>query len=480
MTSSTIDKERLIAKARTRLDDLRTLQELGLICKDGDFFPSVHYPPITMYPPITEDEMFKDYSLPEDGLVDVYAHIPFCERRCVFCHYPVRLGPKYESEKDQYLDALEKEMDIYLARLGVNRVRARSILVGGGTPTYLTLPQMRRFLESFVARVDISGHPQFNYDVDPNTLLGDEGMERLRMMRDFGVDRLTIGVQSLNDRILKLMNRPHDVKEALESIENSKRLGFQVNIEFIFGYPGQTLENWAEVVEQAAQLDVDEIQLYRLKVDAYGDYQGPIKRFGEIHPSEMPTVDDTLVMKQMAIDILGEYGYHENMRRVFSRKPEHYSHYAHNQCCKLYDEVGFGLTAFSSLRNRFILNTQYFDEYYAKIAEGKLPLNRGLVRNQEEQERWAIVLPLKNRSVRRNDYLRATGVPLDSVFNDKMERLAAAGLVEVNDKEIVLTKLGAFFADEVAQQFHHPDYMPFPKDSYQPGPLYPYGEANRP
>lgn len=463
-----------IQRARTRLQDYHALKDLGLICKSGDFFPSVHYPPITMYPPITEEELFADYTLPDDGLFDVYAHIPFCERRCVFCHYPLRLGEKYASEKDHYLDALEKEMGLYMARLGVERVRARSVLVGGGTPTYLTIEQLRRFLQFFSARVDLSGRPQFSYDVDPGTLLGDVGLERLRIMRDHGVNRLTIGVQSLNDEILRKMNRPHNVQQAIESIENAKALGYQVNIEFIFGYPGQTLENWAQVIERAAQLDVEEIQLYRLKIDAYGDYQGPIKDYGQRHLEEMPSVEDTLTMKQLAINILGEYGYHENLRRVFSKKPEHYSHYAHNQCCMLYDEIGFGLTAFSSLRNRFILNTQHFDEYYAKIEAGRLPINRGLVRSQEEQMRWAIVLPLKNRSVRRKDFQRVTGVSLDSVFQEKIRRLEEAGLVEVNDREIVLTRLGAFFADEVAQQFHQPQFMPFPQEDYAEGPLYPY------
>ncbi len=474
MTTSFADRQQQIGKARARLDDYRSLQEMGLVCADGDFFPSVHYPPITMYSPITEEELFSDYTLPEDGLLDVYAHIPFCERRCVFCHYPLKLGKGQVVEKDRYLGALEKEMDIYMRWLGVDRIRPRSILVGGGTPTYLTIEQLRRFLDSFTDRVDVSGRPQFSYDVDPGTLLGDEGMERLRVMRDYGVDRLTIGVQSLDDKILHKMNRPHNAKEAIASIENSKAMGYQVNIEFIFGYPGQTLENWAEVIEHAVQLDVEEIQLYRLKVEAYGDYQGPIKNYEDQHSDEVPSTEDTLVMKQLAIDILNENGYHENLRRVFTRKPEHYSHYAHNQCCMLYDEVGFGLTAFSSLRNRFALNTQYFDEYYSQIEAGKLPVNRGLVRSHEDQLRWAIVLPLKNRSVRRKDFTRVTGASLDSVFQQKVRKLESAGLIGVNDEEIVLTKLGAFFADEVAQQFHHPDYMPFPRDAYEKGPLYPY------
>jgi oxygen-independent coproporphyrinogen III oxidase len=466
----------LIEKARSRVEDFYRLREAGLLCKSGDFFPSVHYPPITMYPEMTEEELFKTYTAPKDGLFDVYAHIPFCKSRCLFCHYPVQLGER-SAEKDVYLDALEKEMDIYMRRIGIDRIKARSILVGGGTPTYLALDQMERFLKFFTEKVDTSNCTQFNYDVDPVTLIGEEGTERLRMMRDYGVDRLTIGVQSLNEQILKLMNRHHGISEVEAAIENCRKFGYQINIEFIFGYPGQTLENWIEVIDRAVALDVDEIQLYRLKIEAYGDFQGPIKHITERKPDAVPSVEESLTMKQLAIDILHQHGFDENLRRVYSKKREHFSHYADNQCCGLLDQLGFGLTAFSSLRDRFVLNNQNFDEYYAAIEAGKMPLNRGFVRGKEEQMRWAIVLPLKNRRVWKKYYNEITGESLDKVFRPKFDKLKAFGLITEDEEKIELTKLGAFFADEVVQQFHHADYMPYSRDRYNRGLLYPYDDC---
>ncbi|WGR90761.1 coproporphyrinogen III oxidase family protein (plasmid) [Bradyrhizobium sp. ISRA443] len=469
----------LIARSRNRLDDLNRLRDLGIVAKGADFSPSgVHYPPITKYAPITEDEMFADYVMPDDGRLDVYAHIPFCKTRCTFCHYPLKLGPKMIEEKDRYLTALEKEMDLYLRRLGVDRIKPRSILVGGGTPTFLTPAQLRRFLDSFNKRVDLLSSTQFSYDVDPNTLIGPDGAERLSMMRDYGVHRLTIGIQSLNPEVLRLMNRHHGREEALLAIEATKKAGFQVNIEFIFGYPGQTLENWAEVVEEACQLDVEEIQLYRLKVEAYGDYQGPIKQVLEKKRQPVPTNEDAIVMKQLAIEILARHGYREQiLRRVFTRHPEHYSHYAHNQCCRLVDEVGFGLSAFSSLRDRFVLNTADFDEYYAKIESGQLPVNRGLVRSKEDLIRWAVILPLKNRTIRERDFRRVTGRELDGVFADKFNLLKEEGLVANTKWGLTLTTLGCFFADEIVQQFFEPHHLPFAPDDYAPGPLHPLNHA---
>jgi oxygen-independent coproporphyrinogen-3 oxidase len=468
-----VNRQKLFNKAKTRIEDFNRLREAGLICKTGDFFPSVHYPPITMYHPIEEEELFKNYANPTDGLFDIYAHIPFCRQRCVFCHYPVKLGEQSDA-KEQYLDALDREMELYMNRLGIEKIQARSILVGGGTPTYLAIPQLDKFLNRFVQKVDLSHCTQFNFDVDPVTLIGEDGRERLRLMRSYGVDRVTIGVQSLNEDILKRMNRHHGVKEALAAIKNCQEFGYQVNIEFIFGYPGQTLDNWLEVMQHAVSLGVEEIQLYRLKIEAYGDYQGPIKGVKEKEVIPFPSVEETLMMKQVAIDILNEHGYYENLRRVFTKERKHYSHYADNQCCGLLDQLGFGLTAFSSLRDRFALNTQNFDEYYSKINAGKLPVNRGIIRNPEEQMRWSVVLPLKNRAVWKNYFQQINGVSLNEVFGEKIENLKSFGLIVEDENKIQLTQLGAFFADELAQQFHHPQYAPFPREEYLDGVLSPY------
>ena len=465
--------QELIARARRRIDDFQRLRREGLVCLDGDFFPSVHYPPITMYPATNDERLLAGYEPPMDGLFDIYVHLPFCIRQCVFCHYPVKLGD-HQAEKDRYLDALEREMDIYMQRLGLQVIKARSILFGGGTPTYMPPDRLDRMLGFFAARVDMSASPQFNFDVDPPTLLGQQGRERLEIMRARGVDRLTIGMQALDDEILAGMNRPHTAREAEESVAASRELGFLLNTEYIFGFPGQTLEGWLGDVERAVALGVDEIQLYRLKEIPYGDHHGVVYARSKGKQGPLVEVEQALLMKQAAILLLAEHGYHENLRRVFTRDRTIYSLYAHNQCCELYDQIGFGLTAFSSLRDRFGLNTNHFDEYYDLVEQGKLPLNRGLVRGPEDQQRWAVVLPLKNRKVLEARFRELTGMSVLEAFPGKVERLVEHGLVEVDQHSVGLTRPGRFFADEVCHQFHDPRYMPFPPEAYADGPLNPY------
>ncbi len=466
--------KRLIGHAREVFRKVEEYQSLGLICDDGDFVPSVHYPPITQYPDSTAKEALADFQYPEDGMMDVYVHIPFCIQHCIFCHYPGKTGECTE-EKEKYIHYLLREIDLYLEHFGLEKIRPRSILLGGGTPTYLPPALLDFFLTEFGKRLDLSKCRQYNVDHDPNSLLGEDGTKRLEIMKKHGITRLTIGIQSLDDNVLKLMNRPHDSRMALEAVQKAADFGFDVNIEFIYGHPGETLENWIRVMEDAVKFPVNEIQLYRLKIQAYGDKQGIINTYKKGGRTvDIPDFQSTMMMKQIAIDILEEHGFHETLRRVYAKDKRIYSHYAYNQCCNLYDQVGFGLTGFSSYHDRFDINSQYFQEYYDTIDRRELPITRGYRRPADEQIRQAIVLPLKNRSVVKADFRKRTGVEFDDVFRQKTALLKEYGLLEDNGKAVKLTKAGGFLADEVCEHYNSEMYKPFPKNRYADGPLNPY------
>ncbi len=469
-----VHKKELLHHAEEMFAKVAHLQELGLICKEGDFVPSVHYPPITQYNSCESEEYLSSYTLPADGMMDVYVHIPFCIQHCTFCHYPGLTGERVR-EKEQYVGYLLREIDLYRERFGIERIRPRSILLGGGTPTSLPPKLLDYFLTEFDKRIDFSACKQYNIDLGPNSINGEDGSEKCRIMKEHGIDRLTIGLQSLNDDVLRLMNRPHSAQAGIDSVYKALGYGFHVNIEFIYGFPGETIDNWIEVMEKAVQLPMDEIQLYRLKVQAYGDFQGVINRFRRGSGStDIPDFKTTMLMKQLAIDLLHENGFNETLRRVYSRNRAIFSHYAYNQCCNQYDQVGFGLTGFSSYRDRFDINTQDFKEYYAAIDAGRLPINRGLIRPAEEQARWAIVLPLKNRDVRKTEFKARSGYEFDEVFKTKVALLEEHGLLEDTGKIVRLTELGGFVADEVCEQFNSIPYLPFPEDHYADGVLNPY------
>ena len=468
-----MDDQVLLARTQEKVDELRELQAAGLIARGGHFYPcGIHYPPITMYPTTDQDRFLEGYTnQPGDEFV-LYLHIPFCARRCTFCHYPVTTTAS-DGEKDGYLDLLLREMDLWAARLGVERFKARSILIAGGTPTYLSPDQFRRFHDGLARRVDTTNCAQISYDVHPVDLLGADGMERLRIMRDFGSDRLTLGLQSLDDRLLKHMNRGHTAAEAYEAIDKCREAGFSdLCIEFIFGYPDMPMDVWLKTVRDAIATDVEEIQLYRLKISPYGDSPGPVERLYRKHPERFADGEEAIRMKRAAHILLNEAGYHENLTRVFTKKPEFTSHYATDQCCKLMDCVGFGLSAFSSLRDRFSINTASMHDYFEMVGRGELPLNRGIVRSPEQQRRWSALLPLKNSWIPKSLYAdRTCGARVEDIFGEQLGALTGFGLIYEDEEIVRLTPKGRFFADEICAQLHHPRHLPFPAEDYADGPL---------
>ncbi len=473
-----MNDQELFELAQERVRDLHALQGLGLVPRDGDFFPSVHYPPITMYDPMEPGDLLKGYDNPFGDKFSIYLHIPFCEHRCEFCHYPVGLNAS-PLRHEHYLDMLAREMDNWLAALGLQRFRARSVLVAGGTPSSLSPKLFQRMHEDFAARVDLGPCTQLAYDVHPGDLLGPDGKERLRIMRDYGSTRLTIGAQSFDDAILERMNRGHSGDDIQRAIDACHDAGYEdICIEFIYGYPGQTFESWMRTLRRAIASGAEEIQLYRLKVVPYGDFDGVITKRRRLADEEFLPVDLQFSMKQASLLALREAGFEQTLTRVFAKNHRHYSHYASDQCCKLHDQLGFGLSTFSSLRDRFSITPQRFAEYFELVERGAIPINRGLVRSEDENQRWHVILPLKNWKIHKRYFELRTGEKITELYPKRIALLVEHGLLYEDDKLIKLTDKGRFFADEICALFYTERYVPFARENYAEGPLNPHRVVN--
>jgi oxygen-independent coproporphyrinogen-3 oxidase len=464
------------AKAMVKTFAPEELEKLGLIPMHENYSPSIHYPPIYAYPPMTEEEYFKDIKTSQDGLFVIYAHIPFCINRCTFCHFAVCVGASSE-EKDAYLSALEKEMDTHMKRLGVGKLRARSILVGGGTPTDISCEQLERFLRSFTSRIDMSSCSQFSYDVDPTTLLGDEGLKKLKIMRSFGVDRITIGIQSFKDDVLARMNRAHDSKEAVQAVEQGRKAGLEdICIELIYGYPGDTVESWIDDMEKAVTLGVEEIQVYRLRVKPYGPHVGAIMRQHEKGHEGFTEVKNIRLMKALGTVIAADNGYKESLTRVFSRDPKYISRYGQDFSCFLHDLIGLGLSSWSGHARTMGWNVREdIKEYQALANAGKVPIVEGRVRTDDEEKRRSIVMPMKCwGKVIKKVYKNRTGSLPEDFFGDKIGKLVKHALITNDADKLELTPRGRFFADEVCEFFYRPEYLPFSEEMYAKGELDPH------
>lgn len=453
-----------IESARFGLRDIGVdvADRAGLTSPDGKFFPVIGYPPLTMYGAMDDAPLFAGVASRPAQPIVAYVHLPFCPSRCTFCHWVTKTKSRSE-EVDAYLDYLEREMVLYKTKLGVDAIPARSVLIGGGTPTYLSPKQMERFLSAFTTHFDLSACTQFSVEPEPTTILGDEGREKLRIMKAYGVNRLSMGVQSFDDGILGRMGRVHNRADILAAVEQIKSVGFDsVMIDLIYGYPDQTIEQWVDSLQTAVSLDIDGWQLYRLRIKAHGDRPGNIIKIYNKRAETFPEIEAIRVMKYLGIAMSEQSGYHERQTRCFTRTTAQMSHYLRDWCCNLTDVIGVGVSSWSNLRGVFALNVgdDSLDRYYRIIDEGKVSVDRGKIRTHEDEVRRSFILPLKNAKVDKSAFALRTGVQAGAFFGPELAWAKEHGLIEENSQFIELTRRGRFFADEVSMRFFEPMYLP--------------------
>lgn len=463
-----------IEKARQGLTklDVEGVKDSGILPERGKgFFPVVSYPPVIMYGDMEENQLFADFQTRRPNQLIGYLHIPFCPSRCTYCHWITKTKSK-DDVVETYIDYLIQEMVLYKNQLGMERVPLSSVLWGGGTPTYPKPPQLERLLTAYHAHYDLSNCSQFSVEAEPTTLLGDEGMERLRIMKDNGVDRISLGVQSFDDQVLRMMGRAHSHAESMEAIDNCRKAGFDnIYIDLIYGYPGQTIEKWAEEMLYAVALELTGFQLFRLRIKQTGDRKGTIVNLLEKKPEIFHQADDVFLMKYLGKLVSEEHGFHEYQRRIFSRQPDTSSHYLRDWFLKLYDIAGVGVSAWSSLRGVFSINVGDKDltDYYRYIDAGKVPINRGKVLSFDDVARRSFMLPLKNDYLDKTFYKSFVGEEANKLFASEISWLKQLGMLDEDGDRIWLTDRGAFFADEVTTQFFNPQYVAFDDIRFAPG-----------
>ncbi len=466
----------LIARAREKVASLKQeeLKGAGFVPMDGRYFPAIYYPPITMYPDTDQDTMLRGLGFDPSNRTSLYFHIPFCPRRCAYCHWVVSVGNSAD-DMDRYLTYIEKESRLYREILGTV-IAPTSILIGGGTPSMLPPGHLERFMRFLHSDYDLANCSQITIEIEPTTVLGSQGQEKLKVMKQHGINRISLGVQSFDDGILKRTGRGHTAEGAREAIRQMRRAGFDnISLDLIYGYPGSNFKNWIETLRTAHALGIDAYQLYRLRIVPHGAKKGMITTMYEQSPQDFPTVEEIYVMKELGILVSAELGFTERSRRVFCNRPEHNSDYLQDHTDRLSNVLGLGISSWTNLQCRFYINTgKDLADYYSCLDKGKIPITRGKLKTDDDKRRWAICLSLKHNGVSKDFFAKVTGSSLEHEFGLKITRLIQYGLVEDRDGMLKLTERGRFFADEVVIQFYHPDYMPFPRTAYADGVLNPY------
>ncbi len=387
--------------------------------------------------------------------VSIYIHIPFCRSRCSYCDFNTYAG--METYLADYTAALEKE--IHLARpLLKTGEFIHTIYFGGGTPTILPAHQFARILDSIRREYLLTEDVEISTEANP-LLLTAEG---LRELRQAGVERLSMGMQSGNARELKLLGRRHSMADVIQSMDFARQAGFEnINLDLIFGIPGQSLESLQESLEKALALQPEHLSLYSLTVED-GTPLARMLRDGRIPE---PDADVSADMYEWLMDYLPRQGFEQyeisNWSRGEANRSRHNLQYWHN-----YPYLGFGAGAHSYFGHRRWANAAAIPDYIECLQSAQdwqveappAAEQASLLTDWDEiQERMMMGLRLTEEGVCAVDFHERFGKDLEAIFPKEIASLLTNGLLEWAGEEqarrLRLTHRGRMLGNQVFMQF---------------------------
>jgi len=287
--------------------------------------------------------------------VALYVHIPFCVKKCAYCDF--RSWPGRERDWARYLNALEDEFASAARRYG--KMPVKTAFIGGGTPSILPEDAVMRILAMARARFDLLPDAEITVEANPGTL----SPEKLRAYRDSGVNRLSIGVQAAQPRLLNLLGRVHGPEDAVRSVAWAREAGFQnVNLDLMYALPGQTMAEWVESVRFALSLKPEHLSLYSLIVEP----GTPIERAIASCELTAPEDEASIQMQRAAGRILSRYGF---ARYEISNYALPGFECRHNLVYwERGDYLGLGCAAHSMIAGERFENTADLDEYLSDMS----------------------------------------------------------------------------------------------------------------
>ncbi|MFN4259234.1 MAG: radical SAM family heme chaperone HemW [Gemmataceae bacterium] len=365
-----------------------------------------------------------------------YVHVPFCAHQCGYCDFAVAVGQ--DQQIDAYLDALAME----LATLGRPRA-VRTLFIGGGTPSHLDVRQLERLLTMLHHWLPVRGQvaeSEFSLEANPDSLDAD----KIALLAERGVTRVSLGAQSFQPDVLRVLERQHRAEEVAVVVEQLKRKIPFVSLDLIFGVPGQTLAAWDRDLRHALALAPDHLSTYGLTFEK-GTRLWKQRQRGELRPLEE---DTELAQYRHAMDTLQAAGF------------EHYeiSNFAQPGCRSRHNQVywanhaywGFGVGAARYVHGCRQLNTRSLSTYLNKVLTGESPVFQSETLPPKERARETIAVQLRRADgIERRAFREQTGYDVDTLVGPKIAELQELGLLDDDGRRICLTRPGKCVADAV-------------------------------
>lgn len=381
----------------------------------------------------------------------LYIHIPFCRQKCFYCDFPSFAGR--EKKIDRYLQALEQEFALLRQRLyqkdnvrdTESKFAPRTIYIGGGTPTALNDHQLEKLLEIVQKYVTVAKTEEFTVEMNPGTV----DREKLLLLQQAGINRLSVGVQSFDDNCLQKIGRIHTAKEAVDTIELAHNLGFDnISLDLIYGLPQQDREILTQSVERALILPVQHISIYGLQLEEGTAFQ----RMADMGKLQLPTDELVEVMHDYIVEKLPEAGYQRYEISNYAL-PGYES--KHNlSYWQDVDYLGLGSGAHSYWQGIRYENPSSIDDYISVLEAGRLPATlEEQVDRQAHMEEYCFLGLRTVAGIDKNLFQQKFAVDLFTVYGRTIEKLVAQDLLQHTARGIALTTLGMKYGNQVFREF---------------------------
>ena len=388
----------------------------------------------------------------EEKEIGLYVHIPFCKSKCLYCDF-VSFANKNDMV-ERYIECVKKEIIQYatenktMSEHGLEtKFIVKTIYIGGGTPSYIDEDYIVQIMETIKHNFEVKEDAEITIEVNPGTASKD----KLEAYKKCGINRLSIGLQSTQNKILKNIGRIHTYEEFIITYAHAREAKFKnINVDLMINLPGQTLEDVKDSIKRIINLKPEHISVYSLIVED----NTPIKTLLEMHCLELASDEVERQMYWYVKETLEKHKYHQYEISNFAKEGHESKH--NMDCWNQKEYIGVGLNASSFLDNKRYSNISALEQYITNIEQNEMNKNLILEEtlNEESKMNEYMMLGLRKiAGVNIQEFKNTFNVNPIVRFCKPLEKLTKEGLVQIDENSIKLTNKGIDLANLVWEEF---------------------------
>ena len=371
--------------------------------------------------------------------IGIYIHIPFCKQKCYYCDFVSYCNKDNLIEK--YIQAVKNEIQLQEIKTDID-----TIYIGGGTPSYIEAKYIKEILEEIKTK-NISKEAEITIEVNPGTVT----LEKLQEYKNCGINRLSIGLQSTQNNLLKTIGRIHNFEEFLETYKMARKVGFKnINVDLMLGLPNQKISDLKESLEKVLELKPEHISVYSLIVEENTPIADKIEKNELILPEEETERNMYWYVK----NTLELNGFHHYEISNFAKKGFESKH--NLNCWEQQEYIGIGTSVHSYVENVRYSNTENLEKYIDNIEQGTPKNNKIIheVQNENDKKKEFMLLGLRKiDGIKISEFKKAFGDNPIYLFRNELKKLSDEELIEIDDDIIRLTNKGINLANLVWEEF---------------------------